>query len=289
MDLTSLEIFQAVAAELSVTRAAAVLGRAQSNVTTRIQALEQQLGVDLFVREGRRLSLTDQGKLFLDYSQRLLALAEEAVQVLHPGQPQGTLRIGSMESTAAARLPGVMIGFQQRWPGVRLAVRTGTTQALLDLLGDGLVDCAFVALTVEEGSTVEEELAQHGLAGVAVFEEQLVAVLPAGYAEAGTPLTLAAFATGCTYRRLGQQWLAEQRDVAVSLTHEVASYHAMFACVVAGQSLCIAPTSLLALQPASQAITTRPIATVATWLVYRKAGRTAAVDAFTDLALASQR
>ncbi|KPA94402.1 LysR family transcriptional regulator [Pseudomonas asplenii] len=285
MDLTSLEIFQTVAAELSVTKAAVVLGRAQSNVTTRIQALEQQLGVDLFVREGRRLSLTDQGKLFLDYSQRLLALAEEAVQVLHPAQPQGTLRIGSMESTAAARLPGVLTAFQQRWPNVRLAVRTGTSQALLDLLGDGLVDCALVALTGEEGTPIEEDLAHRGLAGVPVFEEQLVAVMPVGQGKA--PLTLAAFAAGCTYRRVGQQWLAEQGELAVSMTHEVASYHAMFACVVAGQSLCIAPTSLLALQPPSPAVTTRPIANVATWLVYRKGSRTAAIGAFTDLALAS--
>ncbi len=107
MDLSSLEIFRAVAHEASVTRAAQQLQRAQSNVTTRIRQLEEDLGVELFLRDGKRMSLTERGSEFLAYAEQLLALADEARQSMHPAEPGGRLRLGSMESTAASRLPAL--------------------------------------------------------------------------------------------------------------------------------------------------------------------------------------
>ncbi|MBF3225261.1 LysR family transcriptional regulator, partial [Pseudomonas aeruginosa] len=97
MDLSSLEIFRAVAHEASVTRAAQQLQRAQSNVTTRIRQLEEDLGVELFLRDGKRMSLTERGSEFLAYAEQLLALADEARQSMHPAEPGGRLRLGSME------------------------------------------------------------------------------------------------------------------------------------------------------------------------------------------------
>ena len=69
MDLTALDIFRTVAAEGSVTRAAERLQRAQSNVTTRVRQLEAELGVALFLREGKRMALTPEGLVLLDYIQ----------------------------------------------------------------------------------------------------------------------------------------------------------------------------------------------------------------------------
>ncbi|MDI7047178.1 LysR family transcriptional regulator, partial [Escherichia coli] len=94
MDLESLNIFCIVAAELSITRAAGRLGRVQSNVTTRIQQLEADVGVELFVRSGKRLSLSTAGERFLDYARRLLALEEEARNVVTGGLDGGVLRMG---------------------------------------------------------------------------------------------------------------------------------------------------------------------------------------------------
>ena len=105
MDTAELEIFRTVAYERSITRAAHVLNRAQSNVTTRVQQLEEELGVTLFLRQNKRMDLTPQGERFLAYAEQLLATAEEARQSLHQDVAQGVLRIGSMESAAAARLP----------------------------------------------------------------------------------------------------------------------------------------------------------------------------------------
>src|SRR5260221_8628580 len=105
MDLSDLHIFRSVVEAGGVTRAAEKLNRVQSNVTTRVRQLESELGVDLFVREGKRLHVSPAGKLFLDYAQRLIDFAREARQAGHDAQPRRLLRLGTGGSTAAIRLP----------------------------------------------------------------------------------------------------------------------------------------------------------------------------------------
>src|SRR5687767_10914097 len=105
MDLSDLQIFRAVVQAGGITRAAEKLNRVQSNVTTRVRQLEQELGVDLFIREGKRMHLSPAGQQLLGYADRLLALAQEARDAMHDTTPRGLLRLGSMESTAAIRLP----------------------------------------------------------------------------------------------------------------------------------------------------------------------------------------
>lgn len=104
MDLSSIEIFLAVASDRSVTKAAKAVGRVPSNVTTRIQQLEEDLGALLFSRDGKKMTLTREGETFLAYANRLMALALQARQAVRPLAPSGTLRVGTMESTAASRL-----------------------------------------------------------------------------------------------------------------------------------------------------------------------------------------
>src|SRR6195256_5673672 len=106
MDLSDLLIFSTVVHEGSVTRAAERLRRVQSNVTTRIRQLEEDLRVTLFIREGKRLHLAPAGQVLLGYAERLLALAEEARGAVQDAKPRGTFRLGAMEGTAAGRLPG---------------------------------------------------------------------------------------------------------------------------------------------------------------------------------------
>src|ERR1700710_3322396 len=108
MDLSDLSIFSAVVREGSVTRAAESLHRVQSNVTTRIRQLEEDLSVALFIREGKRLHLAPAGQVLLGYAERLLALAEEARGAVHDEQPRGTFRLGAVENTAGGRLSGVL-------------------------------------------------------------------------------------------------------------------------------------------------------------------------------------
>src|SRR5215470_7957849 len=120
MDLGDLTIFRAVVQEGGITRAAERLHRVQSNITTRVRQLEQDLGVDLFVREGKKLHLSPAGKLLLSYADRLIELADEARDAVHDVKPRGPFRLGSIESTASIRLPGPLNEYHHRYPDVTL-------------------------------------------------------------------------------------------------------------------------------------------------------------------------
>ncbi len=93
MELRQVETFRAVAEELSFSRAAAKLGYVQSSVSAQVAALEQDLGVPLFDRLGRRIALTEAGVVMLSHSRRLLAVAEETrVAVADAGVGSGGSR-----------------------------------------------------------------------------------------------------------------------------------------------------------------------------------------------------
>ncbi|HGK6888252.1 LysR family transcriptional regulator [Pseudomonas aeruginosa] len=278
MDLSSLEIFRAVAHEASVTRAAQQLQRAQSNVTTRIRQLEEDLGVELFLRDGKRMSLTERGSEFLAYAEQLLALADEARQSMHPAEPGGRLRLGSMESTAASRLPALLASYHKACPRVALEVSTGTSRALFDGVRARRLDCALVAA----GPGWAGELDGSGLRGEPLFREELLMILPAEhppvYDVAEVRLrTLAGFARGCTYRQLAEDSLGTPLTV-----QEVGSYHAILACVAAGACVGVLPRSVLQLL-GTPPLRSLPLAEVDTWLVWREGYATAAFERWRGL------
>src|SRR5215212_799094 len=166
MDLSDLKIFSAVVREGSVTRAAQRLHRVQSNVTTRIRQLEEDIGVALFIREGKRLHLSPAGQILLDYADRLLVLAEEARNAVQDPRPRGVFRLGAMESTAAVRLPGPVNAYHRLYPDVVFELRTGNPPALSKALLARELDAALVTLPIADALFEK----------VAVFEEEPVIV-----------------------------------------------------------------------------------------------------------------
>jgi len=285
VDHTTLEIFCVVAAELSVTRAAKRLGRVQSNVTTRIQQLEEELGVALFRRDGNRLTLSAEGERFLGYANRMLALADEARQVLTPQSPSGTLRIGTMESTAAARLPGPLAALHVQYPDVRLRISTAPSRQLIEQVERGLIDCAFAALPPCGEMASAADLEAAGLHGEPVFREEILLVLPPGHGSVrkGEDIavrSLAAFAQGCSYRLLAEEWLGQ--GASALDVQEVGSYHSMLACVAAGGCVSLVPRSVLELLREPPTLRTHVVAKVDTWLIHRNGYRTAAFNALRE-------
>lgn len=289
LDLAIVEIFRAVAQEQSITRAAQRLGRVQSNVTTRVRQLEASLGVPLFLRDARRMTLTDAGRQFLVYAEKLLALEEEARQSLRPGEPSGRLRIGSMESTAASRLPRPLAGYHAQWPEVALILDTAPSQPLLDAVLAQTLDCAFIAPPGLLTATGWRADPLPGLDSFPVFTEELVLALPAGHAPVTGPQdlrvrSLAVFARGCTYRDVALQWLGGQHgangeeDRRLDLL-EVDSYHAMLACVAAGNCGAVLPRSVLSLARDPLPMRTHLLARIDTLLVRRSGFHSAAFDA----------
>src|SRR5262245_8885167 len=167
MDLSDLNTFSAVARCGGVTRAASELGTVQSNVTSRIRALESEIGVSLFERHSRGMLLTGAGRRLLPYVDRMAALMREAVVATRDdGVPKGALAIGSMETTAAVRLPQLLARFHRDFPAVQLTLRTGPTAALVNDVLEGTFDGAFVCGPIEHPD----------LAAVSVFKEELVLV-----------------------------------------------------------------------------------------------------------------
>ena len=239
IDLDSLEIFRTVVAEGGVIRAADKLNRVQSNVTTRIQQLEERLGHKLFHRHGRTLALAPAGHKLLPYADRLLRLADEAENELRSDLPFGTFRLGSLESTAGSRLAPVLSRFHRLYPGVVVELVTGTTGALLKRVKAFDIEAAFVS----------EPFAEAGLETLPVFEEELVLVTARSVNSVTRPgdlanATLIAFAQGCSYRRVLEQWLAKG-GVSPSRSLEFSSYQAMIACVAAGTGFAIVPVSVV--------------------------------------------
>src|SRR5215467_14364656 len=88
MDLADLRIFRSVVEEGGITRAAEKLNRVQSNVTTRVRQLEEDLDVTLFLREGKRMHLAPAGQALLGHAERLLALADEARASVRDPRPR---------------------------------------------------------------------------------------------------------------------------------------------------------------------------------------------------------
>lgn len=287
LDLAELEIFKAVAELGGITRAAARLHRVQSNVTTRIKQLEARLGVPLFLRQRRRLVLSPEGRVLLAYADRLLDLSAEAAAAVQDRVPRGTLRLGTLESTAATRLPPILARYHRAYPEVRIDLVTATTGALVERVAAREVDAAFVA----------EPFSADGLASTAVFVEDLVLIAPPGRRRIRTPrdvghATLIAFTTGCSYRRRLEAWLGAGRVVPGRIM-EFGSYHAIVACVAAGSGVAVVPRSVLRTVPAARNVVVHPlpaaVARARTHVVWRPGETSAALAALLDLLRRPQR
>ncbi len=283
MELSDLHVFRTVVQAGGVTRAADRLHRVQSNVTARVKKLEEELGVALFLREGKRLQLSSAGKTLLEYADRLLALAEEARDALHDSRPRGVLRLGSMESTAAARLPAPLSAFHERYPEVAVELHIGAPRELTAQVLAGTLDAALVADPVSDPR----------LDSVAAFEEALVLVTEAGHPPIGTPRdiqkrTLLAFHPGCPHRKRLEDWFARY-GVPAERVVEMASYHAILGCALAGMGVALMPRSVLDTYTERARLTVNPLTgkfgTSRTYLVWRKEAPQARIAALAELLL----
>jgi DNA-binding transcriptional LysR family regulator len=133
--LSQVEGFVEVARQGNLSRAAATLFVTQPALTARLQSLEQELGGELFVRSRRGMELTDLGRAFLPYAERALVSlrdGSELVSDLRRGGA-GELRLGAAPAVSTYVLPGLLVRFTERYPNVRLVVRTGHSEEILEM------------------------------------------------------------------------------------------------------------------------------------------------------------
>lgn len=281
MELSDLNVFRTVVAAGGITRAAEQLHRVQSNVTTRVRQLEEDLGVELFIRQGKKLSLSPAGRILLDYADRLLALAAEARDALQDSSPRGSFRLGSMESTASVRLPGVLSKYHCKYSSVSLELRTGSTRDLATGVLLGELDAALVAEPVPDGPFDKQP----------IYKEELVIIAAANHPpirSAGDIRTKAilAFEPGCAYRRRMEDWFEDHEALPERLI-ELGSYHAMMGCAAAGMGVAMVPASVVETYPHPDALSVHPMPSgknaVWTVLISRKGAMGPNLNAFIEI------
>jgi DNA-binding transcriptional LysR family regulator len=240
MEYADLRVLEAVARHGSMNRAATELHTVQSNVTARIRTLEDQVGTALFVRSSRGVVLTAAGERLLPYAARFGALVKEALDVARDdGTPRGRLRVGSLETTAALRLPPILSAFAQAYPEVGLAVTTGTSAGLIADVVEQRLDGAFVAGPVHQVEVIED----------AVFREELMLITAPALRHLDDlgrqrALKTVVFRRGCSYRQRLENLLA-QRGIQTAEPLEFGSLEAIIGCVAAGIGVTLLPKAVI--------------------------------------------
>ncbi len=136
MELRQLEAFRYVAMYDSFSKAAEALLLTQPTVSARIQALERELGEELFERRSRGVRLTEAGKAFLHYAERCLQAAEEGRHMAQRGRrgALGKLHLGAARTIGTYVLPKILQPFMERHPDAEVTIRTGRSQQVLEMI-----------------------------------------------------------------------------------------------------------------------------------------------------------
>ena len=215
----------------------------QSNITAHIKKLEDEVGAQLLVR-ANPVFPTPAGHTLRRHAQHMLQSHDEALAQLQShhtglGQVKGALRLGSMETTAATRLPRLLSKLRQQHPGIDLELQVCPTASQLTELMTGRIDCAF-----NNGAAPQSELLSWPL-----FKEELVLVSGQPQASFPTPdefsaSVFLAFRQGCSYRQRIELLMAAMGISAVRIM-ELGMLDTILGCVAAGMGYALLPRSLV--------------------------------------------
>jgi len=241
LESTHLRVFSTVAQYGSITRAAEALHTVQSNVTMHIKALEAELGVSLLQRNRRGVTLTRAGERLVPYAikaQGLLAEARNAVANENQ-PPEGPLRVGTLETTAAIRLPQLVARYGALFPKVDLSLITGTTLALSQDVVAHKLEGAFVA-----GPTLRPELIEE-----TIFVEELVLVSAPNVHSLRDlcrvgEVKILVFREGCSYRTKLERIL-QARGARSIRVMEFGTLDGIMGCAGAGLGVTMLPKALV--------------------------------------------
>ncbi|WP_040793620.1 LysR family transcriptional regulator [Nocardia paucivorans] len=285
MELQQMRYVIAVAETNSFTRAAKRCLVVQSALSHQIARLEKELGARLFERTSRRVRLTPAGEAFLPAARQCLDAAERAAAEVAAavGQVRGRLAVGLIPSVTAVDLPGALRDFRRRYPQVRIGLRVGASEDLVEQVAQGILDVAFLGLptTTRPRGVAARELARdrlvavvapnHPLAGESTvtlhrLSSEIFVDLPAG--TAGRAQSDQAFAAA-----------GLERDVAFEVT--TADYIAR----LVEQDLCVAMLPA-AYAPQLTGVVTVEVADAPArveYIVWNAGGGTPAANAFLDV------
>ncbi|MEY9977700.1 LysR family transcriptional regulator [Lysinibacillus sp. RC79] len=241
MDLKQLQTFLTASETLSFTQTAQLLDYAQSSITAQIKSLEGELGVVLFERLGKRITLTEEGKRLQQYAQKMLDLNGEMKKAVLNEQAQAVLKIGAQESQCVYRLPSILQQFQKAHPQVKIIFKpVHTTEIAKDLLQSGNLDIAFITDAYKETPMLHRER---------LIREQLVFVSASTNSNVEREVisvqqlsneTMLLTESGCSYRNQLEVQLQQEGTLPIQMI-EFASIEAIKQCVMAGLGISFLP------------------------------------------------
>ncbi len=211
MEIRQLRTFKSVATLLSFHKTAKILNYAQSSISAQIQALEEELEVQLFDRLGKRIQLTEAGEKLMQYTHKVLDLTDEIrSEFTQTREPKGSLTIRIPESFGVHQLPPVIREFHQRYPQVMLNFTICAQEELQKDLRKGITDLAFLyADSIQASDLGFEILGYESLVLVASPKHPLAAKKIVSTKDLGEE-TLLLSRVDCSYRKLWERILAEK-------------------------------------------------------------------------------
>lgn len=170
MELRQIQYFIETARREHMTEAAEALHVAQSAVSRQINHLEEELGVKLFIREGRSVRLTPIGKRFLEQMEQAMKLIDNAKREIEEylDPERGTIHIGFPSSLANYTLPTIISTFREKYPDVKFKLNQGSYTQLTERVIEGTIDLALLGPLPQDKR----------LKGEVLFSEKMVLLLP---------------------------------------------------------------------------------------------------------------
>lgn len=242
----SLDVFAVVVEQESLNKASRVLNLSQPALSRKIMHLEEDMGVALFERRGKRLELTRAGRICYDYAVRMREITKEFKQSLQPfitdSMPK-SITIGASLTTLQSTLPEVIHLFTSDYPDTDIKATTGKTHEIVALVRDKKADFGLIASVINHPELVCQPL----------FDDHLCLVLPAGHPLLHKPalsmgdlndLPMILFSKGTWYRGLMDE-LFERYAVFPNVKMEIDSFEAILRLGATLGSATLLPASYL--------------------------------------------
>ncbi|AGF57552.1 DNA-binding transcriptional LysR family regulator [Clostridium saccharoperbutylacetonicum] len=236
MEINDLRIFQTVAYEKSISKAALKLGYAQSNITMRIKLLENNLNTTLFIRNNKGTIITSNGEKLLKYADKILELIDEVNEEFIPTKIISNIKIGATQTISASILPKIFSLFYEKNPEVPLTLKTETQKVLVNFIQKAELDGAFIS----------GEISSSKIKKIFTFKEKLALV-------SSVPITDVNHLTSpiiinsdkiCPYRKLLQKWLLYNNSKPAHII-EFDSLESILRGIADGLGISLLPKSIL--------------------------------------------
>lgn len=234
MNIDTLKVIIAIVRTGTISGAASQLDYAQSNISTKVQQLEESLQTKIFYRTNRGVILTTAGKVFYKRAVQIVNLTNGTLELLkNPGVIEGDMRIGALQPVSTTYLPPILTQYHRLFPKVRLTIDTGNTYENIEKV-----------LNYElSGAVVGGEINNSELNAIPLIDEELCLITSKSQMPDLKTVPLLVFPTGCVYRKTLETWLSS-RKVKIQQPIEFNYLNAILASVVAGLGISVVPKSV---------------------------------------------